>query len=80
MNEKYIEAYRTKIYAINEKARNAYDEKNIYKLIDLYGDIKYFNGCLMNESLEGFNDEVNNLYEESLTISRYIYYDILDIL
>ena len=80
MNEKYIEAYKTKINEINEKAMNAYDEKNIYKLIDLYGDIKFYNGCLMNESLDGFNDEVNNLYEESSTISRNIYYGILDIL
>ena len=80
MNEKYIEAYKTKINEINEKAMIAYEEKNIYKLIDLYGDIKFFKGCLMNESLEGFNDEVNNLYEESSTISRHIYYGILDIL
>ena len=80
MNEKYIEAYKNKINAINEKAMKAYEEKNVYKLIDLYGDIKFFKGCLMNESLEGFNDEVNNLYEESSTISRNIYYGILDIL
>ena len=80
MNEKYIEAYKTKINEINEKAMKAYEEKNVYKLIDLYGDIKFFKGCLMNESLEGFNDEVNNLYEESSTISRNIYYAILDIL
>ena len=80
MNEKYIEAYKNKINEINEKAMKAYDEKNIYKLIDLYGDIKFYNGCLMNESLDGFNDEVNNLYEESLTIIRRIYYGILDIL
>ena len=80
MNEKYIEAYKTKINEINEKAMKAYDEKNIYKLIDLYGDIKFFKGCLMNESLEGFNAEVNNLYEESSRISRNIYYGILDIL
>ena len=72
MNEKYIEAYKNKINEINEKAMNAYDEKNIYKLIDLYGDIKFFKGCLMNESLKGFNAEVNNLYEESSTISRNI--------
>ena len=80
MNEKYIEAYKNKINEINEKAMKAYDEQNIYKLIDLYGDIKFFKGCLMNESLEGFNAEVNNLYEESSTISRNIYYAILDIL
>ena len=80
MNEKYIEAYKTKINEINEKAMKAYEEKNVYKLIDLYGDIKFFKGCLMNESLEGFNAEVNNLYEESSTISRNIYYAILDIL
>ena len=80
MNEKYIEAYKNKINAINEKAMKAYEEKNVFKLIDLYGDIKFFKGCLMNESLEGFNDEVNNLYEESSTISRNIYYGILDIL
>ena len=80
MNEKYIDAYKNKINEINEKAMKAYDEKNIYKLIDLYGDIKFFKGCLMNESLEGFNAEVNNLYEESSTISRNIYYAILDIL
>ena len=80
MNEKYIDAYKNKINEINEKAMKAYDEQNIYKLIDLYGDIKFFKGCLMNESLEGFNAEVNNLYEESSTISRNIYYAILDIL
>ena len=80
MNEKVIDAYKNKINEINEKAMKAYDEKNIYKLIDLYGDIKFFKGCLMNESLEGFNAEVNNLYEESSTISRNIYYGILDIL
>ena len=72
MNEKYIDAYKNKINEINEKAMKAYDEQNIYKLIDLYGDIKFFKGCLMNESLEGFNAEVNNLYEESSTISRNI--------
>ena len=77
---KAIETYKTKIKEINEKAMKAYKEKNIYKLIDLYGDIKFFKGCLMNESLEGFNAEVNNLYEESSTISRNIYYAILDIL
>ena len=80
MNEKYIDAYKNKINEINEKAMKAYEEKNVYKLIDLYGDIKFFKGCLMNESLYGFNDEVNNLYEESSTISRNIYYAILDIL
>ena len=80
MNEKYIEAYKTKINEINEKAMKAYKEKNIYKLIDLYGDIKYYKGCLMSESLNGFNDGINNLYEESSTISQHIYSVILDIL
>lgn len=80
MNEKYNEHYKAKINEINEKAMSAYEEKNIYKLIDLYGDIKYFRGCLMNESLKGFNDELNNLYEESLKITNHIYFGILDIL
>ena len=80
MNEKIINIYKTKIKEINEKANKASKEKNIYKLIDLYGDIKYFNGCLMSESLNGFNEEINALYEEGLTISRHIYSIILDIL
>ena len=80
MNEKYIEAYKTKINEINEKGMKAYKEKNIYKLIDLYGAIKYFNGCLRTECLNEFNEEINNLCEESSTISHHIYSAILDIL
>ena len=80
MNEKYIDAYKTKINEINEKAMNAYEEKNIYKLIDLYGDIKFFNGCLRAECLDEFNEEIKSLAEESATISHHIYSAILDIL
>ena len=80
MNEKYIELYKNKINEINEKAMVAYKEQNIYKLIDLYGAIKYFNGCLRTECLNEFNEEVNNLCEESSTISHHIYSTILDIL
>ena len=70
-----------KIKEINEKAVIAYKEKNICKLINLYGSIQYFNGSLMNESLNGFNKkEVNNLCEKTLIISRRIYSFILDIL
>ena len=80
MNEKYIATYKTKINEINEKAMKASKEKNIYKLIDLYGAIKYFNGCLRTECLNEFNEEINNLCEESATISHHIYSAILDIL
>ena len=80
MNEKVIDAYKNKINEINVSGMVAYKEKNIYKLIDLYGAIKYFNGCLRTESLNEFNEEVNNLCEESLTISHHIYSAILDIL
>ena len=80
MNEKVIEAYKTKINEINEKAMKAYKEKNIYKLIDLYGAVKYFNGCLRTECLNEFNDEINNLCDESSTISHHIYSIILDVL
>ena len=80
MNEKNLQWYWNKFKGINEKAMKAYKEKNIYKLIDLYGDIKYYKGCLMSESLNGFNDGINNLYEESSTISQHIYSVILDIL
>ena len=80
MNEKIINTYKTKIKEINDKAMKASKEKNIYILIDLYGDIKYISGCLMHESLNGFNEEINVLHEESLTISRHIYSIILDIL
>ena len=80
MNEKVIGAYKNKINEINVSAIVAYKEKNIYKLIDLYGAIKYFNGCLRTECLNEFNEEINNLCEESLTISHHIYSAILDIL
>ena len=80
MNEKVIDAYKNKINEINVSAMVAYKEQNIYKLIDLYGAIKYFNGCLRTECLNEFNDEINNLCEESLTISHHIYSSILDIL
>lgn len=80
MNEKDLEIYKTKIKEINNKGMKASKEKNIYKLIDLYGDIKNITGWLMRESLNGFNDEINNLYEESLIISSHIYSSILDIL
>ena len=77
MNEKI----KTKLNEINEKAMKAYEEKNLPKLISLYGSISYYNGALMSESLNGFNKkEVNNLYEKSLIISRRIYSLILDIL
>ena len=80
MNEKYIDAYKNKINEINVSAMVAYKEQNIYKLIDLYGSINYFNGSLMNESLNGFNEEINSLFEETLIIRRKIYSFILDIL
>ena len=80
MNEKVIDTYKNKINEINVSAMVAYKEQNIYKLIDLYGAIKYFNGCLRTECLNEFNDEINNLCEESLTISHHIYSSILDIL
>ena len=80
MNEKVIDAYKNKINEINVSAMLAYKEQNIYKLIDLYGAIKYFNGCLRTECLNEFNEEVNNLCEESATISHHIYSAILDIL
>ena len=80
MNEKVIGAYKNKINEINVSAMLAYKEQNIYKLIDLYRAIKYFNGCLRTECLNEFNEEINNLAEESATISHHIYSAILDIL
>lgn len=80
MNEKVIDAYKTKINEINEKAMKSYKEKNIYKLIDLYGAVKYFNGCLRTECLNEFNDEINNLVVETIDIANNIYSIIVDIL
>lgn len=80
MNEKVIDAYKTKINEINEKVMKAYKEKNIYKLIDLYGAVKYFNGCLRTECLNEFNDEINNLVVETIDIANNIYSIIVNIL
>ena len=80
MNEKNLECYKNKLNEINEKAIKAYKEENICELVSLYGSINYYNGCFMVESLDGFNKEVNKLYEESLIISRQIYANILDIM
>ena len=80
MKEKNLQCYWNKFKEINEKAMKAYEEKNLPKLISLYGSINYYNGYFMGETLNGFNDEINNLYEYSLVLSRKIYSLILDIL
>ena len=80
MNEKNLQCYWDKFKGINEKAMKAYKEKNGPVLVDLYGSINYFNGYFMGESLNGFNEEINKLFEYSTVLSRKIYSLILDIL
>lgn len=80
MNGKIFGKYIIELKGINEKVMKAYEEKNVSLLVDLYGSIKYFNGALMSESLDGFNEEINKLYEYTLVFSRKVYSLILDIL
>lgn len=73
MNEKIINTYKNRIEQITEGVKKACKENNIFMFLDLYGDINKISGCLIRESIIGYNEEINKLYEESLAIARKIY-------